>query len=156
MKKKTLIFILSGTAVFLVLAIVLALWLTGTFSAKNSDVNLADISGFERLVAKPSSIKVVFSDSYEGEFTVIDAEQINTIYESLTKQTYEQRRKDEDKAPGMNIRLTFVYADLTQVSFDPYWVRTKDGRIYSPKNSDQSLYKYLVEIGLLIGRIKSV
>lgn len=71
----------------MVVIAVLVLWLAGV-SVKNNDMNLTDISGFEKLTAKPSSIKVVFSDEYEGEFTTVDEEQINVIYELLMERIY--------------------------------------------------------------------
>lgn len=151
MQKKALISIsiLSVVAVILVSV----LWLTGVFSMKNNDMNLTDISGFEKLTAKPSSIKVVFSDEYEGEYTTVDEEQINVIYELLMERIYVQRKKGELKPPGTNRSLTFIYDDSIQISFDASWVKAKDGRVYSPETNDNSLDNYLQKVGLLLGGI---
>ncbi|MEG2085085.1 MAG: hypothetical protein RRY78_05955 [Clostridia bacterium] len=133
--------------------ICLILGLTGVFSAKDKDIRINNISGFEKLTTKPCSIKVTFSDEYVGEFTTVDEEQIDKIHKLLLDRTYTQRKKGDLKPPGTNRRLSFIYADSSQLNFDASWITLKDGMIYSPQTYSNVLDAYLEEIGLLLDEI---
>lgn len=107
---------------------------------------------YEQLKEAPTSIEVTFFDSYIGEFTLTDSEQINFVYNFIIGHKYELT---DSMMPGTNRYLKLIYGEGEDISMSTRYI-TYRGREYSLGTVAESLELdgYLAEIGLENGWIE--
>ncbi len=106
---------------------------------------------FKQLKNAPTSIEVTFFDSYVGEFTLTDSEQIDFVYNFIIGHTYEFT---DSLMPGTNRYLKLIYGEGEDISMGTRYITYRD-RLYSLGTAAESneLDGYLAEIGLENGWI---
>ncbi len=119
-------------------------------SCAKKTISPADV--YEQLKDAPTSIEVTFFDSYIGEFTLTDSEQINFVYNFIIGHEYELT---DSMAPGTNRYLKLIYGEGEDISMSTRYI-TYRGREYSLGTVAESLELdgYLAEIGLENGWIE--
>ena len=107
---------------------------------------------YKQLKNAPTSIEVKFFDSYIGEFTLTDSEQINFVYNFIIGHEYELT---DSLMPGSNRYLKLIYGEGEDISMSTRYI-TYRGKEYSLGTVAESLELdlYLAEIGLENGWIE--
>lgn len=120
-------------------------------SCAKKTISPADV--YKQLKDAPTSIEVTFSDSYVGEFTLTDSEQINFVYNFIIEHEYELAT--DSMMPGTNRYLKLIYGEGEDISMSTRYI-TYRGREYSLGTVAESdeLDGYLAEIGLENGWIE--
>lgn len=119
-------------------------------SCAKKTISPADV--YKQLKNAPTSIEVTFSDSYVGEFTLTDSEQINFVYNFIIGHEYELT---DSLMPRTNRYLKLIYGEGKDISMSTRYI-TYRGREYSLGTVAESdeLDGYLAEIGLENGWIE--
>lgn len=119
-------------------------------SCAKKTISPADV--YKQLKNAPTSIEVSFFDSYVGEFTLTDSEQINFVYNFIIEHEYEYT---DSLMPGTNRYLKLIYGEGEDISMSTRYI-TYRGREYSLGTVAESnvLDGYLADIGLENGWIE--